>query len=72
VTAQDRVVFQIPPVSAGWYGVICGAGDGWTWTATVYWTGEEWSEHPSLACLRSRFGFHTEEEARVWLEKQPD
>jgi hypothetical protein len=49
-----------------------GAGDGEAWTATVYWTGEEWSDHPSLACSRSRFGFRTEEEARVWLEKQPD
>jgi hypothetical protein len=72
MATQDRVDFQIPPVSPGWYGVICGAGDGEAWTTTLYWTGEEWSDHPSLAYSRSRFCFQTEEEARVWLEKQPD
>jgi hypothetical protein len=66
----DRVDFQIPPAAPGWYGVICGTGDGEAWTTTG--TGKQWSEHPTLAWLRSRFGFPTEEEARTWLVKQPD
>ena len=68
----ERVDFQVPPASRGWYGVICGTGDGEAWTETVYWTGTEWSNHPTLALSRSRFGFPTEEEARAWLAKQPD
>jgi hypothetical protein len=68
---RDRLDFCIPPESPhGWYGAIFGAGDGEAWTITVYWTGEERSNHPSLAL--SRFSFPTEEEARGWLEKQPD
>jgi hypothetical protein len=45
--------------------VICGTGDGEAWTVTVYWTGEEWSNHSTLARSRSRFGFPTEEGARL-------
>jgi hypothetical protein len=31
MAAQDRVDFHILPVSPGWYGIICGAGDGEAW-----------------------------------------
>lgn len=68
----DRVDFQVPPTLPGWYGVICGTGNGVAWTATVYWTGEEWSDHPQLVWARSRCGFPTEDAARAWLAKQPD
>ena len=69
---HDRVDFHIDPDCPGWYGVICGAGDGEAWTTASYWTGAKWSDRPSFARSRSRIGFANEKEARGWLDKQPD
>jgi hypothetical protein len=40
------VDFQVPPSEAGWYGMIRMASYGNARKVPVYWTGQEWRDHP--------------------------